>query len=107
MPIEQNLWKKRLLNRKEEITTETATDDNSPIVVDVRTREEFSYGAVPNAICLPLDEFTISYEKVFGKNLDRDITVYCASGARSAYRNAIPSSTWLYQCEKWWRIDAR
>lgn len=70
---------------REEEVVEQATEFDSPIVVDVRTREEFHYGAYPDALCLPLDELTHAYEKALGTNLERDITVYCASGARSAY----------------------
>ncbi len=90
LPIEQKSLDKNIPESKEEkveTVTEatTATDFNSPIVVDVRSREEFSYGAYPNAICLPLDELSYGYENALGANLDRDITLYCASGARSAY----------------------
>jgi len=59
-------------------------DHNSPIIVDVRTLGEFNSGAVPEAINIPLDEMTKRYQEL-GTNLSRDITVYCASGARSAY----------------------
>lgn len=59
-----------------------ATD--GPIIVDVRTPEEFRAGAVPEAINIPLDELTTRYVEL-GDNYNRDITVYCASGARSAY----------------------
>ena len=61
-----------------------ATDVNSPIVVDVRTPEEFEDGAYPDAINIPLDELMRRYEEL-GKNAAREIVVYCASGARSAY----------------------
>ncbi len=59
-------------------------DFSSPIIVDVRTPQEFNSGAVPNAINISLDELMQRYEEL-GNNADRDITVYCASGARSAY----------------------
>jgi len=59
-------------------------DFNSPIVVDVRTPEEFITGAYPDAINIPLDELMQRFEEL-GNNGAREITVYCASGARSAY----------------------
>ncbi len=59
-------------------------DYSSPLIVDVRTPQEFNSGAVPNAINISLDELMQRYEEL-GNNADRDITVYCASGARSAY----------------------
>ncbi len=59
-------------------------DFSSPIIVDVRTPQEFRAGAVPNAVNIPLDELMQRYEEL-GNNAQRDITVYCATGARSAY----------------------
>ena len=53
-------------------------------MVDVRTPEEFEDGAYPGAINIPLDELMPRYEEL-GKNAAREIVVYCASGARSAY----------------------
>jgi len=66
---------------KEEVK---AVDANSPIVVDVRTPQEFGYGAYPDAINIPLDELSYRFEEL-GDNPSREVTVYCASGARSAY----------------------
>ncbi len=59
------------------------TDGTEPIIVDVRTPEEFKMGAVPEALNIPLDDIGTQAEKLGAK--DRHITVYCASGARSAY----------------------
>ena len=56
---------------------------STPIVIDVRTPEEFAYGAYPKAINIPLDELGLRAEELDDK--EREITVYCASGARSAY----------------------
>jgi len=61
-----------------------AIDSNSPVVVDVRTQQEFAYGAYPDAINIPVDELSYRIEEL-GNNPSREITVYCASGARSAY----------------------
>jgi NADPH-dependent 2,4-dienoyl-CoA reductase/sulfur reductase-like enzyme/rhodanese-related sulfurtransferase len=61
-----------------------AVDSNSPIVIDVRTQQEFAYGAYPDAINIPVDELSFRIEEL-GDNPSREITVYCASGARSAY----------------------
>jgi NADPH-dependent 2,4-dienoyl-CoA reductase/sulfur reductase-like enzyme/rhodanese-related sulfurtransferase len=65
-------------------TTEKATDENSPIIVDVRTPHEFQSGAYPGAVNIELDELMERYGEL-GNNKSRDIVVYCASGARSAY----------------------
>jgi rhodanese-related sulfurtransferase len=59
-------------------------DETSTLIVDVRTPEEFRGGAVPEAINIPLDELMNRYQEL-GENTGREIIVYCASGARSAY----------------------
>jgi rhodanese-related sulfurtransferase len=56
---------------------------NEPLIVDVRTTEEFRSGAFPGAINIPLDELQIRVIELGSKS--REITLYCASGARSAY----------------------
>ncbi len=72
-------------NEKLSEEKETVKEDfSSQIIVDVRTPQEFRAGAVPNAVNIPLDELMQRYEEL-GNNADRDITVYCASGGRSAY----------------------
>lgn len=83
LPIEQKSLEKETKKEVEEVIEEVE-DFTSPIIVDVRTPEEFHMGAVPNAVNMPLDELMSRYEEL-GNNADRDITVYCASGARSAY----------------------
>ncbi len=68
-----------------EAVDEPKIEENSkPIIVDVRTLGEFKSGAVNGAINIPLDEMQRRYKEL-GENLSREITVYCASGARSAY----------------------
>lgn len=59
-------------------------DTHSPIIIDVRTPEEFRAGAVPEAVNIPLDELMYRFEEL-GNHAGREIVVYCASGARSAY----------------------
>ena len=68
-------------NGKEETVQ---TNEETPIIVDVRTPGEFKTGAYPGAINIPVDELPKRFAEL-GNNLKRDITVYCASGARSAY----------------------
>lgn len=73
---------------KEEKTKTKINDVNSPIVVDVRTPEEFEDGAYPDSMNIPLDELMERYGEL-GNNASREITVYCASGARSAYAQRV------------------
>ena len=68
----------------EEKTAIKAIDQNSLIVIDVRTAQEFKGGAYPDAINIPLDELTNRLDEI-GSNTTREIVVYCASGGRSAY----------------------
>jgi len=82
LPVELKTVNEEIPNVQEK-TTLKVQDLNSPIVVDVRTREEFMGGAYPGAINIPLDELQIRINELGGKS--RDITLYCASGARSAY----------------------
>lgn len=88
LAIEKKSLEKK--NEEEEPETENVqTEDfTSAIIVDVRTPQEFRSGAVPNAINISLDELSNRYEEL-GNNADRDITVYCASGARSAYAQRV------------------
>jgi rhodanese-related sulfurtransferase len=65
---------------KEEVKKEVPT---GPLVIDVRTEEEFAYGAYPGSINIPLDELEDRIGELEDKN--RKIILYCASGARSAY----------------------
>ncbi|QEN05248.1 CoA-disulfide reductase [Thiospirochaeta perfilievii] len=67
----------------EENVVEEKIDTNSAIVVDVRSPGEFAYGAYPGAINIPLDYLETKADELGAK--DRDITLYCASGARSGY----------------------
>ncbi|MFA5467893.1 MAG: FAD-dependent oxidoreductase [Sphaerochaetaceae bacterium] len=60
-----------------------APQDEGPIIVDVRTPMEFAMGACPGAINVGLDNL-----KRWGQELgtkEREIIVYCATGARSSY----------------------
>lgn len=63
-------------------------EDNSTLIVDVRTTGEFMSGAFPNAVNIPLDNI-MANRGDFGKNMNREIIVYCASGARSAYAQQV------------------
>jgi NADPH-dependent 2,4-dienoyl-CoA reductase/sulfur reductase-like enzyme/rhodanese-related sulfurtransferase len=60
---------------------------NGPIVVDVRTPMEFQMGAYPGAVNVNLDEIYEWADQITDK--DREIILYCASGARSAYGQRI------------------
>ncbi|MFW6215327.1 MAG: FAD-dependent oxidoreductase [Alkalispirochaetaceae bacterium] len=72
--------------REEEAETTGASlgvEGTEPVTVDVRSPEEFQMGAYPGAVNIPLDDLVHYIEELGDK--ERSITVYCASGARSAY----------------------
>jgi phage shock protein E len=52
-------------------------------IIDVRSPEEFSEEAYPNAVNIPVDEM-MGRMSEFGEK-DKPLVLYCASGARSAY----------------------
>ena len=54
-----------------------------PIIIDVRTPQEFAGGAFPGALNIPLDDLQLRISELGSKS--REITLYCASGGRSAY----------------------
>ncbi len=90
LPIEKKSLDKS--KKQEEEKTEDATqtqDDNSTLIIDVRTRGEFMGGAVPNSINVPLDEIMSGRIEKIGNNLDRELIVYCTTGARSAYAQQV------------------
>jgi NADPH-dependent 2,4-dienoyl-CoA reductase/sulfur reductase-like enzyme/rhodanese-related sulfurtransferase len=87
LPIESKSLDKK--EQKEEKTEKSSkVDMNSALIVDVRTLEEFREGAVPDAINIPLDELMQRFDEL-GNNANREITVYCATGARSAYAQRV------------------
>jgi len=87
LPVESKSIEEEVA-KVEEKTVEKAKDVNSLIVIDVRTPEEFEYGAYPDSINIPLDELMTRYKEL-GNNVSREIVVYCATGARSAYAQQV------------------
>ncbi len=80
-----------------------------PIVLDVRTIEEYDSGHIPTAINIPISEITIDQVEDFATYFNTPIYVYCKSGKRSlkavnqfkewGYANIIDLETidkWLY-----------
>jgi rhodanese-related sulfurtransferase len=68
-------------------STTESVDGDGPLVVDVRTPMEFAMGAYPGAIHVSLDEIGARISEI--AEADREIILYCASGARSAYGQRI------------------
>lgn len=85
LPVEHKDLKEDITGDEEKLAEKTKNPlaGDAPIVIDVRTMEEFSYGAYPGAVNIPLDTLNMRAEELGAR--DREITLYCASGARSAY----------------------
>jgi len=56
--------------------------DSSIKLIDVRTKEEFRGGRIPNAINVPVENLQIINNLI--SNKDTKLFVYCLSGGRSA-----------------------
>ena len=70
-----------------EAPAEEKVAESGPVVIDVRTPMEFATGAYPGAVNIPLDDLPSRITEI--GDTDRDIVLYCASGARSAYGQRI------------------
>jgi len=78
-------------------------EDNEYIIIDVRTKEEYDYSHLKDAINIPYDEIDENIQ------LDRDkiIFVYCQSGNRSkiAYDNLTDLEYTVYDLGAYSEID--
>lgn len=61
---------------------------SGPIVIDVRTAEEYEHGAVSGAINVPLDLLEARIQDLVADK-NREVILYCASGARSGYAKRV------------------
>lgn len=81
----------------EKVIVETETNNNHSakelkrLVIDVRTPGEFTSGAFPDAVNIPLDDMMAGNADL-GDDTEREIIVYCATGARSAYAQQVLKS---------------
>lgn len=56
--------------------------ENNTIILDVRTKEEFLTGYIPNAINIPVEDIT-NTTKIPNTNSNTLILIYCRSGRRA------------------------
>jgi NADPH-dependent 2,4-dienoyl-CoA reductase/sulfur reductase-like enzyme/rhodanese-related sulfurtransferase len=87
LPIEEKLLEGEQLEEETPKEVEPVTE-SGPLIIDVRTSGEFMSGAFPNAINIPLDDIMANKDNI-GSDPNREIIVYCASGARSAYAQQV------------------
>ena len=62
-----------------------ADKEAKPLLLDVRTAEEYAAGFIPGAVLLPYDEIQAKFKE---PDKGRPIVVYCRSGRRSAIARA-------------------
>lgn len=55
----------------------------TPLILDVRTAEEFNSGHVPGAILVPVDELPDRLDILREIKKEREVVVYCESGKRA------------------------
>lgn len=71
--------------RYRELTTEQAValiKTNPPLILDVRTTQEYAAGHLPGAVHIPLNQLQ-KRSKELAEFRDRPIVIYCATGNRS------------------------
>jgi rhodanese-related sulfurtransferase len=57
---------------------------HAPLVVDVRSPEEFAAGHIPGARNVPVDELPTRVEEIRNQAGGREVVLYCQSGRRAA-----------------------
>jgi rhodanese-related sulfurtransferase len=57
--------------------------DENPLLIDVRTPQEYNEGHIEGSLLIPLDTLEANLPKL-ANSKDRPLIIYCRSGARSA-----------------------
>lgn len=87
LPIEKRTVKAETITENE-TNENVSVDEAKRLIIDVRTPGEFMGGAFPEAVNIPLDDIMAGKGEL-GSDTNREIIVYCASGARSAYAQQV------------------
>lgn len=66
------------------------TQNEAPIILDVRTPEEFAQGHVPGAVNIPVTDITDRSSELKPYQ-EKEIVVYCAAGPRAAFARSVMS----------------
>jgi len=69
-------------NISQQVLMSKMASDNPPLLIDVRSKQEFSDGHLLNAINIPHTELAARLSEI-GQNKDRNIVLYCLSGTRA------------------------
>lgn len=76
-------WAGNVPDITQESVLQSIKASNAPLILDVRTPEEFKQGHVPGAVNIPHAEVANRLAELGGKK-DRDMVVYCEKGGRAA-----------------------
>ena len=71
--------------RYREVTSRQAAElirSANPLVLDVRTRQEYARGHLPDSVLIPVQELAQRVGEISGDR-DRQVLIYCATGNRS------------------------
>jgi rhodanese-related sulfurtransferase len=74
-----------------EVTSSEAAhfiQNEQPVILDVRTPNEYTRGHLPNSVLIPVQELQNRYKEL-GSDKDREILIYCATGNRSTVASKI------------------
>ena len=71
--------------------TKQLKGDNKPVVIDVRTADEYAAGHVPGAINIPHSKMKARMNEILALK-DKDIVLYCRSGKRAGIAKDILAS---------------
>ena len=66
---------------------ERLSTDAAPVLLDVRSAEEFAAGHIPGAIHMPYDEIPARLEEL-AEYRDEELVVYCRTGRRAGIAEA-------------------
>lgn len=65
-----------------ESLAEKAADDAAPVIIDVRSEEEYLDGHVPGALLMPHDQID-QHQDTLASLAGEEVVVYCASNRRA------------------------
>jgi rhodanese-related sulfurtransferase len=74
-----------------EVSSKEAADlieSEAPIILDVRTPQEYQRGHLPNSVLIPVQELQKRHQEL-GADYNREILIYCATGNRSTVASKI------------------
>jgi len=63
-------------------------NSEQPIILDVRTPQEYQRGHLPNSVLIPVQQLQQRYREL-GSDHNREVLIYCATGNRSTVASKI------------------